>query len=65
MGRAWRIEYEGALYHTLSRGNENGDIVYDDTDRVRFLDTIGEMSERFVVDVCAYVLMNNRIFHRR
>ena len=41
MGRAWRIEYEGALYHILSRGNEQGDIFYDNTDRRRFLDTIG------------------------
>ena len=24
MSRAWRIEYEGALYHVLSRGNELG-----------------------------------------
>ena len=22
MGRAWQIEYEGGLYHVLSRGNE-------------------------------------------
>lgn len=22
MARAWRIEYEGAIYHVLSRGNE-------------------------------------------
>ena len=29
MGRAWRIEYEGALYHILSRGNEQKDIFYD------------------------------------
>jgi hypothetical protein len=36
MGRAWRIEYEGALYHLLSRGNERGDIFYDNTDRGRF-----------------------------
>jgi REP element-mobilizing transposase RayT len=59
MGRAWRIEYEGALYHLLSRGNEQGDIFYDNTDRGRFLDTIGELSERFVVDIFAYVLMDN------
>jgi len=51
MGRAWRIEYEGALYHILSRGNEQGDIFYDNTDRRRFLDTIGELSERFEVGV--------------
>ena len=59
MGRAWRIEYEGALYHILSRGNEQKDIFYDDQDRLLFLDTIGEMSERFEIDVFAYVLMGN------
>ncbi len=59
MGRAWRIEYEGALYHILSRGNEQKDIFYDDPDRVVFLKTIGEMSERFEIDVFAYVLMGN------
>ena len=59
MGRAWRIEYEGALYHILSRGNEQKDIFYDDQDRLQFLKTIGEMSERFEIDVFAYVLMGN------
>jgi hypothetical protein len=24
-----------------------------------FLDTVGEMSQRFEVDICAYVLMDN------
>jgi hypothetical protein len=51
MGRSWRIEYEGALYLILSRGNEPGDIFYDNTDRGRFLDIIGELSERFAVDI--------------
>lgn len=58
MGRAWRIEYEGALYHILSRGNERGDIFFNNTDRGRFLNTIGELSERFEVDIFAYVLMD-------
>lgn len=61
MGRAWRIEYKGALYHILSRGNEQRDIFYDNTDRGRLLDTIAEMSERFAVDIFAYVLMSNHI----
>ena len=39
MARAWRIEYEGALYHVLSRGNERCNIVVDDKDRNLFLDT--------------------------
>jgi hypothetical protein len=55
MGRAWRIEFEGALYHTLSRGNERKAIFYCDDDRHLFLDTLGEMSERFAVDIFAYV----------
>jgi len=46
MGRAWRIEYEEALYHILSRGNEQSDIFNNDTDRRLFLDAVGEMSER-------------------
>ena len=59
MSKAWRIEYEGALYHLLSRGNEHGDIFVDERDRHSFLDTIEEMSQRFEINVFAYVLMSN------
>jgi len=37
MARAWRIEYEGALYHVLSRGNQRQDITVTDEDRKLFL----------------------------
>ena len=53
MSRAWRIEYEGALYHLLSRGNEGSDIFFGEGDGYRFLDTIEEMSQRFEIDVFA------------
>src|SRR5574337_565875 len=59
MARQWRIEFEGAYYHVLSRGNERRDIFTDDQDRVSFLEILEEMSERFDVEVHAYVLMNN------
>ena len=59
MARAWRIEFESALYHVLSRGNGGKDIFYNDQDRHLFLKTLGEMSERFEVDVFAYALMGN------
>jgi REP element-mobilizing transposase RayT len=59
MARAWRIEYEGALYHVFSRGNEKQNIVIDDDDRELFLATVGEMVERFEIDLFAYVLMDN------
>ena len=34
---AVRIEYEGARYHLLSRGDRCEDIVFDDADRKRFV----------------------------
>ena len=43
----------------LSWGNEQNDIFYDDQDRLLFLDSIGEMSERFEIDVLDYVLIGN------
>ncbi len=61
MGRAWRIEYEGGLYHVLSRGNERRDIFHDDRDRLTFLDAIGKMADNYDVDIFAYVLTNEII----
>jgi putative transposase len=58
-GRAWRIEHEGALYHLMSRGNDGQDIYLNDAGRNLFLETISEMSERFEVDISAYVLMSD------
>lgn len=59
MARQWRIEFEGALYHVLSRGNDQKDIFRDNEDRVSFLNCMSEMSERFETDIFAYVLMGN------
>jgi REP element-mobilizing transposase RayT len=59
MARAWRIELEGALYHVVSRGNNRRDIFFNDDDRRLFLDTLGEMAQRFEIELFAFVLMNN------
>ena len=59
MARSWRIEYEGAYYHLLSRGNERRDIFLCDEDRNLVLDTIGECGERFEIELFSYVLMSN------
>ena len=40
MARPWRIEFEGALYHILSRGNQGQDIFISDADQHLFLDTL-------------------------
>ena len=59
MARQWRIEYEGAFYHVMSRGNEGRSIATDDEDRDVFLSVLGEMSERFGIEFHSWVLMSN------
>ena len=59
MARSRRIQYEGAYYHVLSRGNEGRDIFCDDQDRTVFLEVLGEMSDRFEIEIYAFVLMFN------
>ena len=59
MARPLRIEFEGAMYHILSRGNERRDIFLDADDCETFLGVLKVMSERFGVDIFAYVLMGN------
>jgi REP element-mobilizing transposase RayT len=59
MARPLRIEFKGALYHILSRGNERRDIFLGDDDYDIFLGVLEEMSYRFEVDIFAYVLMSN------
>ena len=59
MSRPWRIEFRGALYHVLSRGNEQGDVFLDDEDRNDFISLMGKISNRFDVAVFSYVLMDN------
>lgn len=59
MGRAPRIEYSGALYHVMSRGNRQEDIFLDDQDHRLFLDTLDEACGRTGWIVHSYVLMRN------
>jgi putative transposase len=59
MARPLRIEYDGALYHVTSRGNERKPIFKDDTDRKLFLDTLSQVTDRFHWLCHAYCLMDN------
>ena len=42
MSRKLRIEYPGAMYHVMNRGDQREDIFRDDQDRQKFLTTLGE-----------------------
>jgi putative transposase len=59
MARPLRIEYDGALYHVTSRGNERKSIFRDATDRELFLATLSQVAERFRWLCHAYCLMDN------
>jgi REP-associated tyrosine transposase len=59
MARPIRVQFEGAVYHVMARGNERKAVFRDDKDRQRFLETLAEMVERFGVRVHAYCLMTN------
>jgi len=59
MLRERRIEYAGAIYHVMARGNRRGDIVLDDQDRRRFEETLAEVVEASGWVLYGWVLMNN------
>ena len=46
MARPLRIEYDGALYHVTSRGNERKMIFKHDGDRKLFVDTLAQVNKR-------------------
>jgi REP element-mobilizing transposase RayT len=48
MPRQVRIEYPGAIYHVMSRGNRRQNIYLDDVDRQDFLKTLAEACKRMV-----------------
>lgn len=59
MARKIRVEFEGATYHVMCRGDRREDIFEDDADRVRFLETLAEVCQRTGWKIHAYVLMRN------
>jgi len=59
MARKLRIEYPGAVYHLMSRGNQGQPIFRSDQDRALFLETLAEGCEKTGWEVHAYVLMGN------
>jgi len=59
MARPLRIEYAGAVYHVMARGNQGRALWRDDRDRLRFLDTLGEACAKTGWRIHAYVLLGN------
>ena len=62
MARKLRVEYEGAIYHVMNRGDRREPIFRDDQDRLLFMKTLEEACRRTDWRVPAWCLMLNH-FH--
>src|SRR4030042_5811010 len=61
MARKPRIEYEGALYHVITRGNQRQRIFKDKEDYQRYLKILADYKIRYEYVLYAYVLMSNHV----
>ena len=59
-----RVEYPGAIYHVMDRGDRREDIFVDDVDRQDFGKTLAEACQKTHWQVHAYCLMPRLGEHR-
>ena len=57
MARRPRLQFPGAVYHVMSRGNRKSAIFTTDDDRRRFMNVLGEVAQTYHVRVYAVCLM--------
>ena len=62
MARPLRIEYPGASYHVVNRGNQRNIVFHDDWHYELFVDKLGNFAAEFRVTVYVYCCMPNH-FH--
>ncbi|TES92747.1 MAG: hypothetical protein E3J87_04405 [Candidatus Cloacimonadota bacterium] len=61
MARLLRIDYPGAVHHIFFRGNRNENIFLDPSDRLRLLEFLSKVKNRYCVKVYAYCLVDNYV----
>ncbi len=59
MPRKLRLQYAGAMYHLMSRGDRRENIFLNDVDRQDFIKTLAEAGQKTGWQVHAYCLMSN------
>ncbi|MGV8149826.1 MAG: transposase, partial [Alkaliphilus sp.] len=59
MARPLRIEYEGALYHITTRGNERKKIYYAEADYEKFKSYLKDAQNKYGYLLHCYALMTN------
>ena len=61
MARKPRIQFEGAFYHIIVRGNQRQDIFLDETNRHQYLELLHRYRNKCGFILYAYVLMSNHV----
>lgn len=61
MPRPPRLEFAGAVYHVIARGNEQRDVFRSDSDRELYLRRLAHYRDRFRFRLYAYCLMSNHV----
>ena len=59
MARPLRIQYPGAVYHVMNRGGSRQRVFLEKADYETFLKIIGDIHERWGIEVFAYCLIDN------
>ena len=61
MPRKPRVEYSGAFFHVICRGNQRQTIFHNDADRRLYLERLEQYRQRYGFTIYAYVLMFNHV----
>ena len=61
MARKPRIEFEGAFYHVIARGNQKQDVFKDRNDFSKFIEILSRYKGRYHYYLYCYVLMSNHV----
>ena len=61
MARPIRIEYPGAVYHIITRGNNRQFVFRDDQDRRTYLEKLALYCEEKEVHLLSYCLLTNHV----
>ena len=59
MARPLRVDYPGAFYHVINRGNNQENIFKNKRDKEKFLEYLEKAHQRFSIIIHTYCLMSN------
>lgn len=61
MARKPRIEFKGAFYHVITRGNQRQKIFMDEDDYLKYIEILSRYKMRYKYFLYAYILMGNHV----